>query len=187
MLVAGFLRKIGEKIDERYQKKVGANPIPGSVNGLLLVCYHNYHGKKPVVTNDGVVINPGEPVGELHFNNKKITEIGAEPSERSLEWRLLEILKKEFRILAEAIDAKLVPGNIKAFYGVNVLEAGAKRLGFTLVPIPTGWERWWLGFWESMLRLIYYSFKTKKKARLKRTMNPYEIWISGNELLRRYK
>ncbi|NLW47964.1 MAG: hypothetical protein GXY86_11590 [Firmicutes bacterium] len=187
MLVSGLLRKIGERIDEQYQKKVGANPIPGSVNRLLLICYHDYQGPKQVVTDDGVTVNPGEPVGEFHFNNKKITELGAEQSERSLEWRLFEILKKEFKTLAEAIDGKLVPNNIKAFYGVNVLAVGARRLGFTLVPIPPGWGRWWLGFWESVLRLIFYSFKTKKKATLKRTMDPYEVWISSNELLRRYK
>ncbi len=186
MINVGFIRKIGEKIDERYQKKVGAITLPGSKNGLLMVCYHDYQGKKRVVINDGVIINPGDPVGELHFNNKKITEIAALPSERSMEWRLFEIIKAEFKILAEAIEAGFVPGNIKAFYGVNVLSAGAKRLGFTLIPLPPGWDRWWLGFWESVLRIVYYSFKTTKKASLKRTMDPYEIWISCNELVRKY-
>lgn len=187
MLGAGILRKISEKIDARYQKKVGATTIPGSQNNLLLICYHPYQGKKPVVTNDGVTINPGDPVGELHFNNKKITELAAEPSERSMEWRLIEILKAEFATLAEVCAAGLIPGNIRAFYGVNVLAAGAKRMGFTLVPIAPGWNRWWLGLWESVLRLVYYSFKTKKKASLKRTMDPYEIWISSNELIRKYQ
>lgn len=187
MLGAGLLRKIGEKIDERYQKKVGAVTIPGSDRNLLLVCYHHYQGKKPVVTEDGVTVNPGDLVGELHFNNKKITEIAAEPSERSMEWRLFEILKAEFSFLAEASASGLIPGDVKAFYGVNVLAAGAKRLGFTLVPLEPGWNRWWLGFWESVLRLVYYSFKTKKKASLKRTMDPYEIWITSGELMRRYQ
>lgn len=187
MLGAGLLRKIGEKIDERYQKQVGAATIPGSHNDLLLICYHDYQGKKQVITNDGVTIKPGDPLGELHLNNKRITEIAAEPSERSMEWRLFEILKAEFASLAEASLNGLVPDNVKAFYGVNVLAVGAKRLGFTLVPLEPGWNRWWLGFWESVLRLIYYSFKTKKKASLKRTMDPYEIWITSSELIRRYK
>lgn len=187
MLGAGILRKIGEKIDEQYQKKVGAVTIPGSRNNLLLICYHDYQGKKQVVTKDGVIINPGDPVGEFHFNNKRITELAAEPSERSMEWRLLEILKAEFATLAESGLVGLIPGNVRAFYGVNVLAAGAKRLGFTLVPIAPGWDRWWLGLWESTLRLVYYSFKTKKKASLKRTMDPYEIWISCNELIRKYQ
>lgn len=187
MLGAGILRKIGESIDARYQKKVGAAKIPGSKDCLLLICYHDYQGKKSVVTNDGVKINPGDPVVELHFNNKKITDLAGLPSERSMEWRLFEIIKAEFATLTEACVGGSIPNNVKGFYGVNVLAAGAKRLGFTLVPIPPGWDRWWLGFWESVLRLIYYSFKTKKKASLKRTMDPYEIWISRDELIRRYK
>ncbi|MGE5604976.1 MAG: YkoP family protein, partial [Bacteroidota bacterium] len=142
MLGVGILRKIGEKIDARYQKKVGAVTIPGSLNNLLLVCYHNYQGKREVITNDGVTVNPGDPVGELHFNNKRITELAAESSERSMEWRLIEILKAEFAALAEASAGGLIPGNIRAFYGVNVLAAGAKRMGFTLVPIAPGWNRW---------------------------------------------
>lgn len=186
MLGAGLFRKIGERIDESYQKKVGAITIPGTKNGLLLVCFHEYEGKKQVVTNDRVIINPGDLVGELHFNNKRITELAEEPSERSMEWRLFEILKAEFAALAEASAAGTLTKNVKAFYGVNVLAAGAKRLGFTLIPIPKGWNRWWLGFWESVLRLVYYSFKTKKKALIKKTMDPYEIWISSSELVRRF-
>ncbi len=187
MIGAGIIRKLLGKIDKHYQKKVGAVTIPGSKNDLLLICFHTYHGKKQVVTNDRVTIKPGDPVGELHFNNKRITEIAASPSDRSMEWRLFEMLKAEFAALAEAYVAGSIPSDVKAFFGVNVLAAGAKRLGFTLVPIPPGWNRWWLGFWESVLRLIFYSFKTKKKASLKRTMDPYEIWISSDELIRRFK
>lgn len=186
MLGAGLLRKVVEKIDVLYQKKVGAVTIPGSANDLLLICYHAYRGKNPVVTSDRVTINPGDLVGELHLNNKKITELAAWPSERSMEWRLLEILKAEFTELAKASTGGLIPENVRAFYGVNVLAIGAKRLGFTLVPLAPGWSRWWLGLWESVLRLIFYSFKTKKKVLLKRTMAPYEVWISRDELFRKY-
>lgn len=186
VLGIGLLRKVAEKVDVLYQKKVGAVTIPGSVNNLLLICYHAYRGRNPVVTGDKVTINPGDLVGELHLNNKKITELAACPSERSMEWRLLEILKAEFAELAEVSSGGLIPKKVRAFYGVNVLAIGAKRLGFTLIPLAPGWNRWWLGLWESFLRLIFYSFKTKKKASLKRTMVPYEVWISRDELIRKY-
>jgi hypothetical protein len=99
---------------------------------------------------------------------------------------LLMMLADEFTALAKACHAGELPGEIRAYYGVNVLAAGARRLGFTLVPIPRGWERLWLGFWESLLRLVYYSFRTTKKATIRRTMDPYEVWISCYELQRRY-
>lgn len=186
MIGAKFFRNMGEAIDRRYLKKVGATPVPDSKINLLLVCFHQYQGKISIQTSDQVIINPGDRVGELHFSNVRITEIAAEPSERSMEWRLVGMLKEEFGLLAKACDQGLIPENVQAFYGVNVLQAGAKRMGFTMVPIPKGWNRWWLGFWESVLRLVYYSYKTTKKATLKRTMEPYEIWLSRQELIRRY-
>lgn len=180
-----LLRQLGMAIDRRYLKKVGASAVPGSSLGLLLVCYHPYQGKHGI-TLDGTTIEPGDMVGELHLSNVRITEIAAEPVGRSLEWRLMELLKEEFQRLAQACRNGNIPENIKGFYGVNVLAAGARRMGFTLIPIPKGWNRWWLGFWESMLRLIYYSFKTSKKAKLQKTMDPYEIWISRSHLIQRY-
>ena len=181
-----ILQKLGMAIDRRYLKKVGATTIPGSRLNLILVCYHSYHGKKQLSFEDGAVINPGDLVVELHLGNQRIAEIGKEQSERSLEWRLLEMLKEEFTALARACLAGQIPAEIEGFYGVNVLTAGAKRLGFTLVPIPKGWNRWWLGFWETALRKIFYSFKTKKKATFQKTKNPFEIWITRRELIKRY-
>jgi hypothetical protein len=180
------LRRIGQAIDRRYLKKVGAISIPGSSIGLLLVCFHEYEGKKPIELKEKTIIHPGDRVGEFHFSNIRITEIADEPSDRSMEWRLLEMLRQEFAALAIACHNGTIDPDIKGFYGVNVLAAGAKRLGFTLIPIPKGWDRWWLGFWESMLRLIYYSFKTKKKATLKRTMDPYEIWMSRGHIIKQF-
>lgn len=185
MIAAKILRRLGEGIDRRYLKKVGATSIPNSSLNLLLVCYHPYEGKKNVVLGD-TVISPGEQIGELHLSNHRITQIAAEGSSRSLEWQLMEMLKTEMGSLAKACSDGVIPDRVRGFYGVNVLAAGARRLGFTLVPIPKGWNRWWLGFWESVLRLIYYSFKTKKKAQLQKTMDPYEVWISRQQLIDRF-
>ncbi|WP_132016014.1 YkoP family protein [Hydrogenispora ethanolica] len=184
MMGVSILRRIGQAIDRSYLNKVGAAPIPGSDLGLLLVCYHSYEGKQTIELSDHTVIRPGQTVGELHFSNIRITEIAAQ-SERSLEWQLMEMLKQEMGTLAKACAAGLIPETVEAFYGTNVLAAGARRLGFTLIPIPKGWNRWWIGFWESVLRLVYYSFKTSKKTSLKRTMDPYEVWMSRAQLLQR--
>ncbi|MGE5581527.1 MAG: YkoP family protein [Bacillota bacterium] len=183
---ATLMQRLGMAIDRRYLKKAGAVPIPGSKLGLLMICYHPYHGKTALKLPEGVLINPEDPIAEFHLSNHRILEISQEQSERSMEWRLLEMLKEEFSALAKACSEKQVPAEIKGFYGVNVLTAGAKRLGFTLVPIPKGWEQRWLGFWETILRKIFYSFKTKKKASFQKTKTPYEVWITREQLIKRY-
>ncbi len=181
-----IFQKIGLAIDQRYIKKAGAEPVSGSKYNVLLVCFHPYHGQTSLKLAGEVVINPADQVGELHFSNYRVAELGKEKSSRTMEWRLLEILKEEFAALAKACSSGEIAPEMKAFYGVNVLVAGAKRLGFTLVPIPKGWNRWWLGFWETILRIVFYSYKTKKKTSFQKTKDPFEVWITREELLKRY-
>jgi hypothetical protein len=186
MSEASILQKFVMAIDRRYLKKVNATTIPGSEHQLLWICFHPYEGKTPITIGDGVTINPGDLVGEFHLGNQRVVEMGQENSSRSMEWRLLELLKAEFDAVAKACSAKEISSEVKGFYGVNVLAAGARRLGFTLVAIPKGWNRWWLGFWETFLRKTFYSFKTKKKATFKKTKDAFEIWITREELMKRY-
>jgi hypothetical protein len=180
-----LVQKLGMAIDRRFLKNAGAIPIPGSQNQLLLICFHPYEGKVPLTLTDGVKINPGDRVAEFHLSNHRIVKLGREQTTRSMEWRMLELLKAEFNAVARACSDSRIPADVKGFYGVNVLIAGAKRLGFTMVALPKGWNRWWLGFWETILRKIYYSYKTKKKASLK-TKDAFEVWITREELLKRY-
>ncbi|HEX3044220.1 MAG TPA: hypothetical protein VHY08_05660 [Bacillota bacterium] len=181
-----LLQKMGLAIDRRYLQKAGAIPIPGSEERLLLVCFHQYHGLQPALLPDQTKINPGDQVGELHLSNIRVLNIGKEFAEQSMEWRLIQLVKMELTLLAQACQNGTIPEAIQGFYGVNVLPAAVKRLGFTLFPIPKGWNRVWLGFWESFLRKVFYSFKTTKKVKLNLTKSPYEIWISRREIIRRY-
>jgi hypothetical protein len=186
MRINNILRKLGTAIDRRYLKKAGAISVPDSEYRLLLICFHPYHGRKSVDIPGPVTIAPGDPVCEIHLANQRITEIARESSTRSMEWRLLEILKKELGKLAESFVNGTIPQEIKAVYGVNAMGTASRRLGFTLIPLPKGWNRLWLGFWESLLRKIFYSYKKDKKTVLGRTMDPHEVWISREELVRKY-
>lgn len=151
------------------------------------MCFHPYHGKSQLEIPRGVIIKPGETVVEFHISNIKVTQLSSDSDGKPVEWwRLLELAKEEIVLLAKACAEGAFPEEIKGFYGVNVFPGIIKRLGFTLIPIPKGFNRWWLGFWESLLRVVYYSNNSRKKAELKKTMDPYEVWISREELVRRY-
>lgn len=167
------IRKIIAAIDRVYLRRGGAAPIPGSKSGLLLLCFHAYKGKKPVTVGDQV-IQPGDLVGEFHLANSKLTEIATEKSTRSLEWRLVEMLRDELEQLAIACNQGVIDAKVKAFYGTSVLATAARRLGFTLIPVSGVWNRHWLRFWETFLRRIYYSYGSSVKAK---RLDPYEIWI----------
>ncbi len=181
--MTNFYQRLSEIIDQQYLQKVKATTIPGSTEKILLICFHPYQNKKLVRLGDNLIIEPNELVGEFHLSNRRILELAADKSERSIEWRILQLLKKDFTCLANACRNGEISDSIKGFYGVLVLVAGAKRLGFILIPLPKGLRRWWIGLWESMLRRVNYSYQTKKKPK---QMTPYEVWISREELLRRY-
>ena len=186
MSMKHLLQKMVTAIDRRYMKKAGAIAVPGSQAGLLLICFHPYQGETKVEIPGQSTIVPGDPVCELHFSNQRVTEIAGDETGRSMEWRILGILKDEFGKLAESCVNGAIPPEIKAFYGVNAMGTASKRLGFTLIPLPKGWNRLWLGFWESLLRKIFYSYKKDGKTSMGRTMDPHEIWISRDELVRKY-
>lgn len=185
MFRAKILRRLGEAVDRYYLRRAGAGPIPGSQLGLLLICYHPFHGSRAVTLSNGVVIHPGDPVVEFHLANQEVVALGNR-SGQGLQWQLLESLRGELTKLAEACRMGVVPPKVQGFYGINVMPAAARRLGFTLIPLPPGWERWWLGFWESLLRVVFYSFPAAKAPRLARTMDPQQIWLTRAELVRRY-
>ena len=179
-------QNFGLAIDRRFLAKVKAIPVPGSEDQLLLICFHPYLGKQALEIPEQVTIMPGDLICEIHISNRRIMEIAAEHSVRPLEWRICEVLKREFQKLAEAVTGNTIPSDCKAIYGVNTMGSVAKRFGFTLIEIPKGWNRVWLGFWESLLRWIFYSYKADKKGAFNRMTDPREIWMSREELIRRY-
>lgn len=171
-------------IDRGYLQKAGATTIPGSRFDLLLVGFHVYQGKQRLRLEDNQGIMPGEPVGEFHLNNIRITRMAAEESARPMEWRLLEALNAELDCLAAACTNGLISETVSGFYGVNILAAGARRLGLTLVPVPPGWNRLWLSLWGTWLRRIYYSYRPNRQSK-RPVMPPYEMWISRSKLVKR--
>lgn len=183
--MAKLLRRIMEKIDERFLSSAKARTITGSNLGLLLICFHPYEGAGAELP-DGTLIKPGDPVCELHLSNKRISAYAEDPAIQSVEWQILQDLRKEFAALAQEIAEGIFPADVRGIYGVNVLPAGARRLGFTLIPLPPGWNQVWLAWWESLIRKVYYSFGSGKKANTRKTSVAYEIWMSRGELARKY-
>jgi hypothetical protein len=176
-------RRIMEKIDERYLSSVNARPVKGSNLKLLLICFHPYEGIGAELP-DKTTIKPGDQVVELHLSNKKIASY-TESQGKTPEWQILQDLRQEFSLLAREVIEGSIPEDVKGFYGVNVLPAGARRLGFTLIPLPQGWNRIWLAWWESLIRRVYY-YNPDKKTDFGKTKNAYEIWLSRSGLIKRY-
>ncbi|MFD1955442.1 polysaccharide deacetylase family protein [Paenibacillus thailandensis] len=98
------------------------------------------YGGKPLELADGRRIVKGDPVIEIHFDNRKLSSIAMNSKspiaatvklKRETEHGLAELAG----YLAHDEEAR----EAKAVYGVTMVHRGADRIGFELFPLPDGW------------------------------------------------
>ncbi|MGH2448017.1 MAG: YkoP family protein [Chloroflexota bacterium] len=156
-------------------------PIPEARYGVFKICLTSHRGEA-VVLRDGSTINRGDPVAEVHADNRAL--LALMPAEG--RWPLQGVLGSDLRALAVWVGSEGAPP-VKALHGVTLVSAGAARLGFERRERP---RRFWSGlerFYMSGLLAVYTPEGIERVARgHTREMHAQEIWMSQAELLRRY-
>ncbi|WP_379136122.1 polysaccharide deacetylase family protein [Paenibacillus sp. sgz500958] len=98
----------------------------------------SYQGQ-PVPMDGGTVLNKGDQVIELHFDNRQLFEFGLHSrSSAQLAIRLIRRMQQDLPILAEKVagDERLMEA--KALYGVSMLNRGPEKFGFAVLDLPDG-------------------------------------------------
>lgn len=177
----GFLRfwTFWEWVNHAVKRQAA---IPGAPYGLLQVEFIRYQWR-PIALPDGTRIGRGDRVAELHINNRLVASRAAETS----TWRLMAMFAADMRALAAWASTPDFPPDVRALYGFTLLNRGAARLGFTLRERPRGIRTRLDGFYmQGTLAL----FNPAGVARLRQGTTygsaPVEVWMSRDELLRRY-
>lgn len=156
-------------------------PIPGAPYHVFAVHFTHHRGDG-IDLADGTVVCRGDRVVELHFNN----EIVAQQVSRRL-YQLWEATRGDLEALAawlEHIDPEV---DIKALYGVTLLAAGARRLGFTTHQRPYTLQTRLDRFFLTGLLALYSSQGIQRLTRGSTYGSyPQEVWMSRAELRRRY-
>jgi hypothetical protein len=181
-MARGFLRFW--PLWEWFTHSIGhLQPIPGAPNHLLEVRFTNYSGR-PIDLPGDTCIRKGDPVIELHFRNQAFLEVA---EERIETWKYMHIIAQNLRALALWMQQPDFPGNPRAIYGMTLLYRGAPRLGFTLYPRPGGIQAWFERFFMTGLLVLY---DPRGQLRLLQGTTygtyPQEVWMSREELLKRY-
>lgn len=163
---------------ERVARRIWlTTPIPGAPHNLFALHLTHYHGV-PLPLPDGTVIQDGDPVGELHMNGAIVSQMVGRHS-----MHMLPATRDDLRALA----AYTVQSDVKAFYGVTLLAAGTVRFGFTRRPLPINARRRLERFFQTGLLALYSPEGLARLTRGQaRDAYPEEIWISRDELIRRY-
>lgn len=97
-----------------------------------------YKGK-PLPMNNGDTLSPGDRIVELHFDNKKLSEIAfASKNPLVVAVKTIREIERSLPALAMQItdEAKHIP--IKAIQGITMINRGAEKLGFSIHDLPKG-------------------------------------------------
>lgn len=103
------------------------------------------------------MLRGGDKVMELHFDNKKLFEIGTRSkSPVQLAIKMVRSMEKELPKLAKIVVDHHELHEVKALYGVSMINRGPEQFGFTVTDLPKGWfaksSQWYLKF---LLRVIH--------------------------------
>ncbi|HET9110808.1 MAG TPA: MFS transporter [Ktedonobacterales bacterium] len=178
----GFLRfwPVWERI---YNTFLPTSAIPNAPHGVLHVHFGRYRGE-PITLPDGTVIQRGDVVTNLHFNNQLL---GA-TSRTVSAFHLVRMIAEDMVALAAwSADDGSPAARSRAVTGLTLIGRAAPRLGFTLRERPVTFKAKLDRFFMEGLMAIY---NPAGLGRLERGTTygsyPVEVWMSRAELLRRY-
>ncbi|GGH29307.1 polysaccharide deacetylase family protein [Paenibacillus segetis] len=97
-----------------------------------------YHGDTVKMMGDIPLVH-GDQVLELHFDNKKLFQIGMRSrSSIQVAIGMIRGVEKTLPELASYIMAHPELHDVKALYGVTMINRGTEQLGFTVADLPKG-------------------------------------------------
>lgn len=163
----------------------GVKPL--SADSAFKMAVRKYRGKS-LKLMDGTVVQSGDLLGELHFDNTlllKITSQSTGPEQAGLT--LLRHVKKSLPLLAEVLSKDPVYRQLKAVAGITLINRGGDFLGFNsfdLSPrifklVTTCYQRWLLVVFHPRGLSHLWQHRTK--------MVPKLLVMSKEQLISRYQ
>ncbi|SDF95071.1 Peptidoglycan/xylan/chitin deacetylase, PgdA/CDA1 family [Fontibacillus panacisegetis] len=148
--------------------------------------FRPYHGKD-VAMDNGDVLRSGDRILELHFDNKKLFTIGSRSrTPVQLALQMIRGVEKTLPELASYISSHPETHDVKAVYGVSMINRGPEKFGFTVTDLPKGWfatsSKMYLKF---LLRVIHPSGNTRVK-KSSHELVPKLIVMSMDTLMDKY-
>lgn len=140
------------------------------------------HGGASVTLRDGTVINRGDRLVELHFDNRRLLRRVSAPGWNALQ--SLRLIDADLRGLHRWLESGELPP-IRALHGVTLYAAAGPRLGFEVRAVPHTWLWALERFYLIGLLAIYHPDGWREVERMRRGRWPGELWMSRAELARR--
>lgn len=188
------LRRLIRLVDRRLRRRLGIREFCDDPECLFRI---RIASAEPWLTALGAPVAPGERVLELHFWNERMPHLPAHGPDVAWAARGTRMLRKSLCLLAEHLCAAPDLEPIAAVVGVGALFSSGERparqrllarLGFVAsAPRRAGLGRF-REFWENVhASLLIWAFNGRSlRGRNLRSLRRVALWMSKEELLRRY-
>ncbi len=171
--------------DVAYRWLFGLTDSAAEVGPALRVQVVRYRGHA-VALADGTEVRPGDTVGILHLHNERVAWFhgdGSDTPTAGLKFRRAFVAS--LRELARRIVESERYVDVKAFMAETIFHQGTQRAGFEILPLgSSAWGRLVAAYERALL--ARYHPRGRRMASRTRFSEARAIWISPNELLRRY-
>lgn len=145
-----------------------------------------YQGQ-PVQTDGGAKLVKGDPVIEMHFDNRQLFELGVNSrSAAQLAIRMIRRMEKEMPGFAELIATDESLAGAKALYGVSMINRGPEKFGFTVKDLPDGLFTRLTKFYLSILLSVIHPAGGARLKERKDALVPKMILMPVEQLLKAY-
>lgn len=169
-------RRCLSAVDWLYRRLHGLRPV----GSLLYIGQTRYQGPSRRFP-DGTVLEPGDLLGTLHFDNAGIAALETGTTVAT-GLKFARQLLRSLRSLGEFVTRDETFRDVKVIQGVGWIRHGAE-VGFIHEPYPSGWRQ---RFLACHLRLLVWAFaaeeRTAKLSRPEVTVS----WLTRNVLLTRF-
>lgn len=145
-----------------------------------------YKGKRIDLT-DGKFLEKGDPIIELHLDNKKLYQLGINSrSAVHLAIRMIREVEKELPHLARIAAMDPDFSKAKALYGVSMINRGPEQFGFQVKELPKGWFASSSSFYLKILMSVIHPQGQKRLKEGSHQMVPKMIIMPMDELYDRF-
>lgn len=173
-LLDSTFRRLYFMYDDFYRHRHRLEPV-----GPMLLVREGKHAGEPRLFDDGTLLNAGQPLGILHFDNKYLLINTASHGRRAG----LIFRERLFCSLAQLAGAAYSGKyrNIPAYTGVTWLASHGEKIGFRTEPLADDWRNRLLAFHFGMILYAFYG-RGKAGNRLSR-LQPRRFWLTRRQLL----
>lgn len=163
-------------VDRRYHRAHRLQPV----GPILYVGREKYRGPTIQFVDD-TLLEVGDDVGTLHFNNLRFTQLEAE-SATGAALGFVRLMIQSLRALADKAHNDPRFSDLAVYHAVSWLPGYGDKIGFVTAPYPSGMKK---RLMAAHFRLLIWAFAPIEQSRKARP-DPHFYWLTRKELLRRY-